>query len=174
MKVRVPYRSWLGLTTLVLRLYPILPMFGRMANKDTSLPVGAGPDGTSRVFIPKGSQVMINIYSLHRRADIWGSDSNDFKPERWQSKKPDNWTYLPFSGGPRVCIGRGYFWKGCKKFRLTFFVPEQYALMEVSYTLIRLLQVFPTIKSRDPNPWLERIGISLSNGNGAKVAFEAA
>ena len=46
--------------------------------------------------------------------------------------------------------------------------------MEVSYTLICLLQVFPTIKSRDPNPWLERIGISLSNGNGAKVAFEAA
>lgn len=49
---------------------------------------------------------------------------------------------------------------------------EQYALTEVSYTLIRFLQVFPNIVSRDPRPWLEVIGISLSNGNGAKVAFE--
>lgn len=49
---------------------------------------------------------------------------------------------------------------------------EQYALMEVSFTLIRFLQVFSNLKSRDPRPWLEAIGISLSNGNGAKVAFE--
>lgn len=46
--------------------------------------------------------------------------------------------------------------------------------MEVSYTLIRLLQAFPTIQNRDPDPWLENLGITLSNGNGAKVAFEAA
>ncbi len=47
---------------------------------------------------------------------------------------------------------------------------EQYALTEVSYTLIRCL---PGITSRDPRPWLEVIGLSLSNGNGAKVAFGA-
>lgn len=66
-------------------------------------------------------------------------------------------------------------WKAINRtFCLTFSTPEQYALMEVSYTLIRMLQVFPTIQSRDPDPWLESIGISLCNGNGAKVAFEAA
>ena len=51
------------------------------------------------------------------------------------------------------------------------FIPEQFALMEVSYTLIRFLQVFPSITSGDTRPFLESIGISLSNGNGAKVAF---
>ena len=35
---------------LVMRLYPILPLFGRMANKDTVLPVGGGPQGTSPVY----------------------------------------------------------------------------------------------------------------------------
>ncbi|KAL9024620.1 MAG: hypothetical protein Q9196_006386, partial [Gyalolechia fulgens] len=89
----------------VLRMYPIVPLFGRMANKDTSLPVRAGPGRTSRVFVPEGSLAMINTYSLHRRPDIWGSDCNEFKPERWESKKPKHWGYLPFGGGPRVCIG---------------------------------------------------------------------
>ncbi|KAL8670018.1 MAG: hypothetical protein Q9168_005419 [Polycauliona sp. 1 TL-2023] len=139
----------------VMRLYPILPLFGRMANKDTVLPVGGGPQGNSPVFVPKGALAMINTYSLHRRPDIFGNDADGFKPERWASLKlPDHWRYLPFGGGPRICIG------------------QQYALTEVSYTLIRFLQAFPTIVSRDPRPWLEVLGISLTNGNGAKVAFE--
>ncbi|KAL8896090.1 MAG: hypothetical protein Q9207_007884 [Kuettlingeria erythrocarpa] len=170
-------KSFASLSNVIneaLRLYPILPLFGRMANKDTSLPVGAGPDGTSRVFVPKGSLAMINTFSLHRRADIWGIDSNEFRPERWESKTPKNWSYFPFSGGPRVCIGREYLLENYQPVCLTFSTPEQYALMEVSYTMIRLLQVFPNIQSRDPDPWLESIGISLCNGNGAKVAFKAA
>lgn len=57
--------------------------------------------------------------------------------------------------------------------RLTISMKEQYALTVVSYTLIRFLQIFPGITSRDPRAWLEVIGISLSNGNGAKVAFGA-
>ncbi|KAL9627082.1 MAG: hypothetical protein Q9204_006823, partial [Flavoplaca sp. TL-2023a] len=140
----------------VLRLYPILPLFSRMANKDTVLPLGGGPNGTSPVFVPKGTLAMVNTHSLHRRADLFGNDADEFKPERWASlKKMDHWTYLPFSGGPRICIG------------------QQYALTEVTYTLIRFLQVFPTITSRDPRPWREVIGISLSNGNGAKVSFDS-
>ena len=51
---------------------------------------------------------------------------------------------------------------------------EQYALMEVSYTLVRLLQEFSGIESRDPDPWLEQIGISATNGNGAKVSLTPA
>lgn len=93
----------------VLRLYPILPLFGRTANKDTVLPVGGGPQGTSPVFVPKGTSATINIHSLHRRPDIFGDDADEFKPERWASLKMlDHWSYLPFGGGPRTCIGRGY------------------------------------------------------------------
>lgn len=43
--------------------------------------------------------------------------------------------------------------------------------MEVSYTLIGLLREFRDIQCRDSEPWLEKIGVSYTNGNGAKVAF---
>lgn len=45
--------------------------------------------------------------------------------------------------------------------------------MEASYTMIRLLQSFPNIEGKEPGPWREQIGISLSNGHGTKVAFRA-
>ncbi|KAL8751600.1 MAG: hypothetical protein Q9184_006022 [Pyrenodesmia sp. 2 TL-2023] len=93
----------------VLRLYPVLPIYGRMANKDTFLPIGGGPRCTSRVFVPRGTQVMVDTHALHRRPDIFGDDSDEFRPERWNSgKPPGHWNYLPFSGGPRVCIGRSF------------------------------------------------------------------
>ena len=81
-----------------------------MANKDTYLPIGGGPHGTSRVYVPKGALAMINTHSLHRRPEFFGDDSHEFKPERWASLKlQDPWSYLPFGGGPRICIGRELF-----------------------------------------------------------------
>ena len=46
--------------------------------------------------------------------------------------------------------------------------------MEVSYTLVRLLQEFEDIDARDPEPRLEKIGLSNTNGNGAKVSLRSA
>ena len=82
-------------------------MYGRLANKDTFIPCGGG-DGKSRVFVPSGTIIAINTYALHRRSDIYGTDANEFKPERWESLRPPSWAYLPFSAGPRVCIGRKF------------------------------------------------------------------
>jgi hypothetical protein len=42
---------------------------------------------------------------MHRRKDIWGPDADDFRPERWDGRRV-GWEYLPFNGGPRICIGR--------------------------------------------------------------------
>ena len=86
-------------------------MFGRTANKDTLLPIGGGPDRKARVFVPKNTLVNINTYCLHRRKDIFGPDADDFRPERWASlNNLGYWAYLPFGGGPRICIGRkSYF-----------------------------------------------------------------
>ena len=94
---------------LALRLYPPLPMNARMANKDTYLPTGGGPDGTSRVFVPEGNIVQVHMHSLQRRQDIYGPDAEEFRPERWASLDSlDPWAFLPFSNGPRICIGRTY------------------------------------------------------------------
>lgn len=43
----------------ILRLYPSVPVNGRMANKDTTLPPGGGLDGQSPISIPKGTVLAI-------------------------------------------------------------------------------------------------------------------
>lgn len=65
-----------------------------MANRDTTLPRGGGKDGKSKVFVKKGSVVEYSSYALHRRADIWGEDVDEFKPERWEGRK-GGWDFLP-------------------------------------------------------------------------------
>jgi cytochrome P450 len=45
---------------------------------------------------------------MHRRKDIYGEDANEFRPERWETLRP-GWEFLPFNGGPRICIGREFF-----------------------------------------------------------------
>ncbi|KAL8765302.1 MAG: hypothetical protein Q9209_007577 [Squamulea sp. 1 TL-2023] len=137
-----------------LRLYPVVPANTRMSITDTVLPRGGGPDGTSPLFIPAKTTVGWNLYAMHRRKDLFGKDAEDFKPERWETLRP-GWEYLPFNGGPRICIG------------------QQFALTEASYTTIRLMQVYREIESRDPEPWTECITITAS-GRATKVALTSA
>jgi cytochrome P450 len=95
----------------VLRLYPSVPLNGRTSEQDTVLPVGGGPDGLGPVLVPKGVRVLYSVYALHRRTDIYGEDALEFRPERWGEGKSigRGWDYLPFNGGPRICLGRGFF-----------------------------------------------------------------
>ncbi|KAI9786116.1 MAG: hypothetical protein M1839_007526 [Geoglossum umbratile] len=138
-----------------LRLMPVVPGNNRMANKDTTLPVGGGPDGKSKVFVKKNQMIIYSVWVMHRRKDLYGDDAEEFRPERWESLKP-SWEYLPFNGGPRICIG------------------QQFALTEASYTLVRLVQEFRTLESRDPGPWTEKLALTCACGNGALVAFTPA
>ena len=88
-----------------LRLYPVVPINAKFANKDTWLPRGGGKDGQSPIFVQKGQMVIWVLYSMHRRADLWGKDSEEFKPERWEGLLP-GFNFLPFNGGPRICPGK--------------------------------------------------------------------
>ncbi|KAL8999435.1 MAG: hypothetical protein Q9169_001749 [Polycauliona sp. 2 TL-2023] len=94
-----------------LRLHPVVPANSRQAITDTTIPLGGGEDGKSPVFVPKGALVAYNIYSMHRRKEIYGDDAEDFSPDRWLDEGGNKglrvgWEYLPFNGGPRICIGR--------------------------------------------------------------------
>jgi cytochrome P450 len=79
-----------------LRLYPPLLANTRVANKDTTLPRGGGPDGSDKVFIPKGRPVMYSVWVLHRNEGRWGKDAQQFRPERWEGRKM-GWDYVPVS-----------------------------------------------------------------------------
>ncbi|KAL8804631.1 MAG: hypothetical protein Q9182_002439 [Xanthomendoza sp. 2 TL-2023] len=137
-----------------LRLYPVVPSNSRMAIVDTVLPLGGGPDGKSPILIPAKSTVTWSLYTMHRRQEHFGEDAEEFKPERWETLRP-GWEYLPFNGGPRICIG------------------QQFALTEASYTTIRLMQEFKDIESRDSEPWTESITLTCV-GKAAKVALTPA
>ncbi|KAJ5105508.1 Cytochrome P450 [Penicillium alfredii] len=115
-----------------LRLYPVVPFNRRIATRDTTLPRGGGPDGQSPIYLPKGQSVLYSTHVMHRRKDIWGADVEEFKPERWATRKV-GWEYLPFNGGPRICIG------------------QQFALTEAGYVLARLLQRFDQIEDVHPD-----------------------
>lgn len=135
-----------------LRLMPVVPGNSREAIRDTILPLGGGDDGRSPLLVPKGTVVGYSPWSMHRREDFYGPDSLEFRPERWETLRP-GWEYLPFNGGPRICVG------------------QQYALMEASYATIRLIQTFPRIESRDDREWREWMTITLASGVGCKVAL---
>ncbi|KAF3920347.1 hypothetical protein ABW20_dc0101348 [Dactylellina cionopaga] len=119
------------------RLYPTVPMTSRLTLKDTTLPLGGGPDQKSPIFVPKGTYVDFVPYAVHRREDIWGPDANWFRPERWgeprNSKEWNYFDYLPFGGGPRICIG------------------QQFALTEISYMMVRLFQHFKRFEIAELN-----------------------
>ncbi|KAL4781733.1 cytochrome P450 [Aspergillus varians] len=135
-----------------LRLLPVVAASSRTSIRDTILPVGGGPDGRAPVFVPKGAIVAYSIYAMHRRQDLYGPDAEKFRPERWADLRP-GWGYLPFNGGPRICVG------------------QQYALTEAAYVTTRLAQRYSVLKSRDPGPWVERLAVTMSSFNGAKASL---
>lgn len=61
-------------------------------------------------LIPKGANVSIGILLLHHDPEVW-SDPEKFDPERFSPERSKNrhpYAYLPFSAGPRNCIGQKF------------------------------------------------------------------
>ncbi|MCJ1232753.1 hypothetical protein MMC14_000707 [Varicellaria rhodocarpa] len=64
-----------------LRLHPVAPTDSRVAYRDTVLPTGGGPTGTSPILVSKGQIVTSSFHALHRRKETWGDDVEQFRPE---------------------------------------------------------------------------------------------
>ncbi len=84
-----------------LRLYPPAWGFGRMAIEDVQV---------GEYAIPNGASVGVSVYRTHRDPRWW-DNPHEFRPERFS---PENeaaiprYAYLPFGGGPRICIGNSF------------------------------------------------------------------
>jgi cytochrome P450 len=78
-----------------LRLRPVVPLAGRRLATELSV------DGLT---LPAGSDVTPAIWLTHTRADLY-PDPYAFVPERFLGDGPDTYSWIPFGGGVRRCIG---------------------------------------------------------------------
>ncbi len=84
----------------VLRLWPPIHVGGRRLLREMEL--GGCP-------VAAGRRVMLSYFLVQRDPATWGSDARSFDPGRWlRGGAPGPFTYLPFGGGPRNCIGAGF------------------------------------------------------------------
>ncbi|KAK8122978.1 cytochrome P450 [Apiospora sp. TS-2023a] len=148
-----------------LRLYPAVPYNLRIALEDTTIPSreGQGPP----IAVLKNDVVVYSTLSMQRRRNLYpkskdGSghfvDPAVFEPERWENWTPKPWTYVPFNGGPRICVG------------------QNFALTEMAYVVVRLLQKYDKIEYvGDWNAQFHEPEIVGKPGQGVKVRlYEAA
>ncbi|XP_053104385.1 cytochrome P450 4B1-like isoform X2 [Hemicordylus capensis] len=124
-----------------LRIYPPVPQVYRELNKPVTF-----ADGRT---LPEGGLVSLNIYALHKNADVWKDpevfDPLRFSPENSAHRHP--YAFLPFAAGPRNCIG------------------QQFALMELKLAVALTLQRFHV--SPDPaNPPLEKPQLVMRSWTG--------
>lgn len=150
-----------------MRVYPVVPFNVRYSLRDTTLPRGGGPDGLAPVGVRANSRVIYSTMLMQRDPDLYdGPDSKNYFdpgkwiPERWVSGwSPRPWHFIPFNGGPRICIG------------------QQFATIEMGYTIIRILQAYERIvalpvsgKDRVEDPVL-RFEVTLSPGSELNCVF---
>lgn len=86
-----------------LRLTPSIGHVIRKTSGDVQLDEG--------LVIPKGIAVIVSIVGVHRQKMIWGPDADQFNPDRFlpeEVEKRHPYSYIPFSAGPRNCIGKSF------------------------------------------------------------------
>jgi cytochrome P450 len=141
-----------------LRLYPAVPFNVRFALSDTSLP-SVNPEHPD-ITLVKGDAVFYATMAMQRRPDLYPpttsefSDPSEFSPDRWDHWQPRPWQYVPFNGGPRICVG------------------QNFALTEMAYVIVRLLQKYESLEHRDDwRAQFHKVEIVGTPGRGVKVAM---
>jgi cytochrome P450 len=129
-----------------LRLRPVIPVVARHVKEPFQL---------GDHLIPAGATITPCILLMHRRPDVY-PDPDAFRPERFLETPPGTYTWIPFGGGVRRCIGASF------------------ALFEMRVVLSTLL-ARATVRVSDDSPGREttrRRAITLTPSRGARVVLE--
>ncbi|MDQ6606651.1 MAG: cytochrome P450 [Actinomycetota bacterium] len=78
-----------------MRVRPVIPAIGRLVKRPWQL---------GEYVVPADTAVAISIVALHHREDVY-PDPYTFRPERFLGDKPGTYTWVPFGGGIRRCLG---------------------------------------------------------------------
>jgi cytochrome P450 len=129
-----------------MRLFPPAWITDRVAVDD---------DQYNGIDIPKGIAVVTYIYGAHHSPDYW-PEPEKFIPERFSKenkKKQAPFSYLPFGGGPRLCIGNNF------------------AMMEMQLALARLVPRYDFQLAEGQSIELQPL-ITLRPKNGIMMKFD--
>ncbi|XP_016948427.3 cytochrome P450 4d2 [Drosophila biarmipes] len=127
-----------------LRLHPPVPMIGRWFAEDVEI---------RGKRIPAGTNFTLGIYVLLRDPEYFESP-DEFRPERFEADVPQThpYAYIPFSAGPRNCIG------------------QKFALLEMKSTVSKLLRHFELLPL-GPEP-RHSMNIVLRSANGVHLGLK--
>ncbi|KAK8973510.1 hypothetical protein V6N11_008871 [Hibiscus sabdariffa] len=97
--------------TETLRLYPAVPVDGKIAAEDDVL-----PDGFE---VKKGDGMNYMPYAMGRMTYVWGEDAVQYRPERWLDDnglfRPESpFKFTAFQAGPRICLGKEFAYRQMK------------------------------------------------------------
>jgi len=128
-----------------LRLYPPVWLFSRKSIDD---------DNLGEYDIPVNSDLYLSPYILHRSREFW-SNPEKFNPDRFDKthKTENNNAFIPFSLGPRRCLG------------------EYFSFLEMKIHLGYLINKFKIKKSHTEDPSLN-LGINLRSKNDIFLEFK--
>nr|XP_022908163.1 cytochrome P450 4C1-like [Onthophagus taurus] len=130
-----------------LRLYPSVPMIGRCTSEDMVTSTGCK--------IPKDVIVMVRIYDIHRNPEIY-PDPEKFDPDRFlpeNSKGRHPFAYIPFSAGPRNCIG------------------QKFAMLELKTAVASVMRHFQLEPVDTPDTITLQTDIIIRTTHGLKMKF---
>lgn len=128
------------------RLYPSLPLIGREIQEDIVI---------NGMTVPEGTACMLCTFMLHRNEEVFQNpevfDPDRFLPENANGRHP--YAYIPFSAGPRNCIG------------------QKFAIMEQKVVLANVIRNFrvESLEERDKIRLVAEMVLRSENGIKMKI-----
>ena len=126
-----------------MRLRPVFPMTARLAAEPFELP---------GLTVPAGTMVVPYIMLVHRRADLY-PDPLAFRPERFLDTRAGTFTWIPFGGGARRCIGANF------------------ALIEARVVLRTMLRHAELLPTRERPERIGRRNVTIVPARGARITL---
>lgn len=132
-----------------LRLFPPVPLIARKLNEDVQI-------STGNYVLPKDATIVIPQFAIHRTEKYYPNPTvfnpDNFLPEKMQQRH--YYAFIPFSAGPRSCVGR------------------KYAMLKLKVLLSTILRNYRVISNVADDDFVLQADIILKRHDGFKIKLE--
>ncbi|CAH2092169.1 unnamed protein product [Euphydryas editha] len=132
-----------------LRMYPPVPVIARKLKRDVKI-------ATNNYVLPAGATVVIGQFQIHRNPKYY-ANPNVFNPDNFLPENTQNrhyYSYIPFSAGPRSCVGR------------------KYAILKLKILLSTILRNYKMVSDITEDQFVLQADIILKRTDGFRVQIE--